>query len=253
MVNWNSNQYMKFNNERTQPSVDLINRLSCNPNSILDIGCGAGNSTNQLYIRFSSANILGVDSSDDMLKKAENDYPNIAFKKCNIPDDLDSLDNFDLIFSNACLQWIPDHEKLLPKIMSNLNVDGIFAVQMPLVFQAPFYKILGNLVENEKWVKLKNINNFHNLSPEKTYDILSASSKKVTMWDTTYYHIVPNFDSVIDWYSGSGLRPYLDVLSEDERKEFLYDLKMQIKKEYTVRADSNIILKMPRLFFIAEK
>lgn len=80
---------------------------------------------------------------------------------------------------------------------------------------------------------------------------MSRVSNDITMWDTTYYHVVPSHDSVIEWYKGSGLRPYLEMLSPAEKSEFLSDLLAVIKREYPVQADDRVILKMPRLFFTA--
>lgn len=253
MNDWNSNQYSKFENERTQPSVDLLRRINIVPKSILDIGCGPGNSTNQLLTFFPNSDILGIDSSDNMLNKASKTYPNLNFKKCFVPEELETIGNYDLIFSNACLHWIPDHVKLFPKLMTKLNDGGILAVQMPIVQEAMFYKILNKLVATDKWNKLSMIHNFHNLSPNQTYDILSTISQKVTMWETTYFHIVPSHNSVIEWYQGSGLRPYLDVLSPMEEPEFIKELLNMIKLYYPVQSDDSVILKMPRLFFTAVK
>lgn len=252
-IGWNSNQYIKFEKERTQPSVDLINRIDTVPDSILDIGCGPGNSTQMLKNAFPDAEILGIDNSDDMLEKAKLVHPDLQFEKCEIPDELNRLGKFDLIFSNACLHWIPDHNVLLPKLMGKLNDEGITAVQMPLVQDALFYRLLGQLVSSEKWEDLRIIKNFHNLSPEKTYDILASVCKDVTMWETAYYHAVDTHESVIEWYKGSGLKPYLDALDPARREEFLKELLCIIKQNYPVRADGKIILKMPRLFFIAHK
>lgn len=253
MNDWNSNQYTKFENERTQPSVDLMRRINIEPGSILDIGCGPGNSTNQLAMFFPDSEILGIDSSDNMLEKASQTYPDLKFKKCFVPHGLESLDNYDLIFSNACLHWIPDHAKLLPMLMTKLNPGGVLAVQMPLTQDAMFYKMLNKLVAEEKWNKLSVIHNFHNLSPNETYDILAAISQKVTMWETTYFHIVASHSSVIEWYKGSGLRPYLDALAPEEKQEFINELLNLIELNYPLQSDSSVILKMPRLFFIAVK
>lgn len=253
MSDWNSSQYTKFENERTQPSVDLIHRIHIDAESILDIGCGPGNSTNQLSLFFPGADILGIDSSDNMLDKAEKTYPDLKFRKCIVPDELDSIGKFDLLFSNACLHWIPNHRKLFPELMAKLNSGGILAVQMPVVQDAMFYKMLNKLIECDKWKKLGGIHNFHNLTPNETYDILSECSKKVVMWETTYYHIVPSHNSVIEWYKGSGLRPYLEALDTAEREAFLSDLLHLIEANYPVQADSSVILKMPRLFFTAVK
>lgn len=235
MSDWSSEQYTKFEKERTQPSVDLINRIGIEPKTILDIGCGPGNSTERLRQRFYTADILGVDNSDNMLKKARADHPDLRFCKCDIPNDLDTLGRFDLIFSNACLHWIPNHAELFPRIIEKLNHGGVFAVQMPLVQKAVFYKTLNELIINDKWKKLRIINNFHNVSPEETYDILKAVSDDVTVWDTTYYHIVQSYNAIIDWYKGSGLRPYLDALSEAEKVEFWISSKRNSPCRQTAR------------------
>ena len=194
-----------------------------------------------------------MDSSDNMLEKAVRSYPHLSFQKCVVPDELDDLGPVDLIFSNACLHWIPNHESLFPKLMEKLNPGGMLAVQMPMVQNAAFYKALGQLTSGEKWNRLHPVSVFHNRSPEETYDILSGISREVTMWDTTYYHIVPSHRSVMDWYKGSGLRPYLDELNEAEEKEFLSDLLERVQEIFPVRRDRSVILKMPRLFFTAAK
>lgn len=254
MADWNSNQYLKFEKERTQPSADLISRLSdINPSRVLDIGCGPGNSTNLLVKRFKNAEILGVDSSDNMLEKAKATYPDFSFKKCILPNDFDKIDGkFDLIFSNACIHWIKDQELLIKSAFDKLEVGGIFAVQIPFIQNAPFYKMLYKFID-EKWQKLSSIRNFHNLLPEEYYDLLGSLSQDFSIWETTYYHTVSSSDGVIEWYKGSGLAPYLDKLNADEKQEFLAELKVLCKQNYPERKNGNIILKMPRMFFVAKK
>ncbi len=95
--------------------------------------------------------------------------------------------------------------------------------------------------------------NFHNLTPNATYDVLAGCSVEVAMWETVYYHVVPSHSAVIDWYKGSGLKPYLDALGENEMTEFLGELLEAVKENIPVQGDGNVILKMPRLFFTAKK
>lgn len=109
------------------------------------------------------------------------------------------------------------------------------------------------LVHTVEWKKLASIHNFHNLLPEDYYDILGRLSDNFNIWETTYYHTVHSHDGVIEWYKGSGLRPYLDMLSDEEQPEFLADLTEIISENFPRRANSSIILKMPRLFFTAKK
>lgn len=254
MSDWNSNQYMKFRAERTQPSTDLINRLSRHkPQKILDLGCGPGNSTRKLAEKFPTADILGIDSSEDMLKKARRDHPDLSFKCLRVPDEICNLKDFDLIFSNACIHWIPNHKALIPDLFDKLSQRGMLAVQIPYIQKAPFYRLLNELVGTCEWKNLSVIHNFYNLYPEEYYDILSELSSDFNIWETTYYHTVNSNNDVIEWYKGSGLRPYLDMLSEKEKPRFLADLSEIISENFPIRENGKIILKMPRLFFTATK
>ncbi|HIV86207.1 MAG TPA: methyltransferase domain-containing protein [Candidatus Monoglobus merdigallinarum] len=252
MSDWSSKQYIKFKAQRTQPSLDLIHRISdTEPNSILDIGCGPGNSTSALAAAFPHAEITGIDASDDMLCRARSTYPNLQFEQAYVPDGLDKFKRkYDLIFSNACIHWIPNQEELIKKVFGKLSDGGVFAVQIPLVQEAPFYKILWELIKAPRWEKLSDIRNFHNLLPEEYYDLFSAMNCDFEMWQTSYYHIMESTEGIIEWYKGSGLRPYLDALPASDQDALVNALRAALNDYYTPQADSKIIMKMPRLFFI---
>lgn len=118
MPNWNPIQYEKFLKDRTQPAIDLANRLEgFAPNNILDLGCGPGNSTKVLKDKFPTAKIIGADNSDEMLEKARGLYPGIAFIHLDANGDLHEVnEKFDIVFSNACIQWLPSHKKIAAKV-----------------------------------------------------------------------------------------------------------------------------------------
>ncbi len=256
MSDWSSAQYMIFGNQRTQPSIDLVSRIQGTaPARILDIGCGPGNSTRVLSERFPDAEILGVDSSEDMLANARESYPAQEFLLCNVPRDLNQISGaFDLIFSNACIHWIPEQEQLIRSVFAKLNPGGVFAVQIPFIQEAPFYRLLSVLTGGQKWgKKLSGIRNFYNLLPEEYYDILAGLSGAFEIWQTTYYHVVNSPAAIIGWYKGSGLRPYLDRLSPDERTAFEADLAAEMTAWYKPQKNGAYILKMPRLFFTLTK
>lgn len=249
---WDSKLYLKFANERKQPCIDLLSRLDGEFNRILDLGCGPGNSTENLFAKYNKATIIGFDSDDNMLEKAKKDHPNFNFVKGHAPDDFNKLDGkFDLVFSNACIHWINAQEKLIDDVYEILNDKGVFAVQIPITDESQFYKILYKLI-GEKWTKIKTVNNFHNLNQEGYYNALAKHFKNITMWQSNYYHVMDK-QMVLEWYKGSGLRPYLALLDEHEQKEFLSDLQKVINTEYSALCDGNIFLIMPRLFFIARK
>ena len=250
MNKWDSNTYSKFIEERTRPSKDLINRLGEYKN-ILDIGSGPGNSTNELYKRYPNAKILGVEADDNMISKAKSNYPNLKFEKAVMPNDFDNLGSFDLIYSNACIHWIENQELVFKEIYNHLEANGSLAIQIPLTQQSEFYKLLYKLID-DKYNELKDINNFYNLDKYGYYNLLNKIGfKNIEIWETTYVHHVKTIDDIISWYSGSGLKPYLDRLNNKEI--FINDLKEMIKNKYIKLNDETYFLLMPRLFFIAQK
>lgn len=196
MNKWNANTYLKFIEERTRPSKDLINRLS-NHKNILDIGSGPGNSTNELNKRYPDAFIIGAEADDNMILKAKKNYPNLKFEKAFMPNDFNKFHKFDLIFSNACIHWIKEQEELFNEIYNHLEIDGEVAIQIPLTQNANFYKMLYRLID-DKYTELKNIDNFHNLDKYGYYNLLNKIGfKNIEIWETTYIHHVKDRKSVV--------------------------------------------------------
>lgn len=255
-MDWDSRQYLKFITQRTQPAVDLVNRISINdPGRIIDIGCGPGNSTQVLSDRFPNAYILGVDKSEDMIRIAKSKYPHLDFKICDVSADLSRLDHdFDIVFSNACIQWVPDHRNLLKNLLGLLNKDGVLAVQIPMNFNEPIHRIIGELVVSKKWKKyLKTPRIFYTLSQSEYYDLLSEISKDFDIWETVYYHVVKSHNDILEWYRGTGLRPYLEILPDDRKTEFEADVMGQLMKGYPRQKNGDIIFRFPRFFFTAHR
>lgn len=249
---WDSELYLKFAKERKQPCIDLLSHLDGRFEKILDLGCGPGNSTENLFEKYDHSTVIGFDSDDDMLKRARNDHPNLKFVKGYAPNDFNKLSGkFDLVFSNACIHWIDNQENLIDAVYEILNEKGVFAVQIPLTDESHFYKILYGLIET-KWTKLKTIKNFHNFNQEGYYNALIKKFENINMWQSNYYHIVDR-NAVVEWYKGSGLRPYLALLTQEEQKLFSEDLQRKINEEYPLLDDGNVFLVMPRLFFTARK
>ena len=128
---WNPELYLKFDKERIQPSIDLLARINYdNPKTIIDIGCGPGNSTQALINRWQNAKIIGIDNSPSMIEKAKKDYPNQEWLVLDAGKD-EIKNQYDIIFSNACIHWIPNHQLLIKKFSDILNDNGILAVELP--------------------------------------------------------------------------------------------------------------------------
>lgn len=253
-MSWDSKQYLKFQKERTQPSIDLADRLTVqSPERIIDIGCGPGNSTAVLKKRYPNAKIIGADNSENMISAAKEKYPDIEFLLCDASKDLGNItEKFDIVFSNACIQWVPDHPKLLREMISLLKEGGELAVQIPINYDEPIHKIINETVRSEKWREVfSKPRIFYTLTPEKYYDILSEISSDFEMWQTAYFHRMKSHSDIIEWYRSTGLRPYLGSLSPADKEEFEWDIFAKVEKAYPKQANGEIIFRFPRLFFKA--
>ena len=257
MSDWNARQYLKFQKERTQPALDLAARLEYDsPAKALDIGCGPGNSTAVVKARFPGARVIGVDSSQNMVETAQKDHPELEFIQWDITTDLDALPHdFDVVFSNACLQWVPDHPSLLPRLMGFLKPGGLLAVQIPMNYQEPIHRIIETTVSRSPWTeKIPYMRLFYTLTQEEYFDVLSRTASDFTLWQTTYLHRMPSHQAIMDWYSSTGLRPYLNAaVDEAAREEFYQEIFRQVQEAYPVQENGEIIFRFPRFFFIARK
>ncbi len=256
MGDWDSKQYLKFKNERTQPAADLANRISIdNPKRILDLGCGPGNSTRVLKKRFPDAYVLGVDSSPNMIQRAKAEQTDIEFMLFDAENDFDKLEGkFDIVFSNACIQWIPDHSRLLRDMMSVVNEGGLVAVQIPYQYEQPVHKIITDVVNSDKWKPYFPFERAMTiLHEEEYYDLLNEISSDFYMWKTVYFHRMPSYMSIIEWYRSTGLKPYLELLAETAKAEFETDVLDFLPKYFSKQKNGEIILRFPRLFFVAYK
>lgn len=256
-MKWDSKQYLQYANERTQPAVDLVKRIAFdNPASALDVGCGPGNSTAILKAQFPGATVLGIDNSEDMLAKARTQHgEGILFQYCDINTGLSEFTTkFDVVFSNACLQWVPDHRRILPALYELLNPGGILAVQIPKNGDSPLYKTMDEVVAEPKWnFNAADVAYNKSLSPEEYFDILSSLSDDFTLWESVYYHRMRSRSALIDWIKGTKLRPYLNLLDDKGQKELADEIVERLTPLYPVRENGEIIYRFRRLFFTVIK
>lgn len=256
MKDWNPEQYSKFMKERTLPAIDLASRLDVkNPQKILDLGCGTGNSTQLLKDKFPFAKIIGADNSQAMLEEARRLHPDIEFIFFDGSGDFSPLGNdFDIVFSNACIQWIPDHNSLIPKLMSILKTGGMLAVQAPMQSEHPVQQLIQKLAFSDKWAKkIKNPRSLNTLTQGRYFDILASITSDFSIWKTVYGHRMPDHQSIIEWYKGTGLRPYLAQLSDEDALKFEAELLEKVTSTYPVHSNGEVLFKFPRIFFTAVK
>ena len=252
MPKWDANQYLKFEKQRTQPAIDLAMRIiNHKPKTIVDIGCGPGNSTCVLKDLFSDSDILGIDSSANMIKKAQSEYPLIKFQVC---DAQFLKGKYDLIFSNACLQWIPNHHDLIPKLMQNLNSKGLLAVQMPMNASEPLFQIIDEVADDPKWGFYNSTPDINKtLTPDEYLQILTDCCSSFEVWQTKYYHLLPDHKSLVEWVKGTRIRPYLERLDSNQCIEFENEIIQRAKQIYPVLKNGNVVLGFRRFFFTAVK
>ncbi|BDD58729.1 hypothetical protein MAP00_003986 [Monascus purpureus] len=256
---WSAEQYLKFNAERTRPSQDLLSQVSSTPNRIVDLGCGPGNSTAVLAARYPNAHITAIDSSPDMIKKAQFTVPHIKFAVEDLRTYRPSPDEpVDLFFSNAALHWLSSQERItvIKDLIETQPSGGVFAFQVPDNFDEPSHLAMRQTAEDGPWATtLSSLNPAREVfqSPHELYNQLKPLCSAVNVWHTSYYHVLDNHDDIVEWVKGTGLRPFIDPLSAEERDGFLKAYLERLKRAYPVLNDGKVILRYPRLFVVATK
>lgn len=251
---WDAAQYLRFEAERTQPAVDLARRIPLGrPQRILDVGCGPGNSSRVLARTFPEAAVCGIDSSEAMIARARADHPDLSFRVCDAATDLPTLGGgFDVVFSNACIQWIPNHPALVKNLLALLRPGGILAVQTPMNEDAPIHRIIRELVTGETWRGyFPQPRIFHNLTPPEYYGLLAGSASDVAVWETVYYHVLGSPADILEWYRGTGLRPYLAVLPDGKKEAFEAEVFDRVRQAYPPEPGGDILFRFARFFFMA--
>ena len=251
---WNPDLYLKYKDERTQPSYDLVSRINLpNPEKIVDIGCGPGNSTRVLRERWPRAQVAGLDSSAEMIQTAREAYPQETWIMSDAAQ-WETDEKFDIVFSSAALQWIPDHTVLIPKLFDRVKPGGVLAVQVPSNHRSPLHQAVLKVSKKKEWSQLmagcETRLNYH--EPGFYYELLAAISRQFTLWQTTYYHVLDNHQGLVDWYSSTGMRPYLERLATDaEKNAFREQVLEACRPFYPAQSNGKILFPFNRLFFLA--
>jgi trans-aconitate 2-methyltransferase len=252
---WDPGQYLRFADERTRPALDLAARIDLEaPRRIVDLGCGPGNSTWVLRKRWPAAIITGVDTSVALLQAARRDHPGIDFALGDIAE-WTPTEPFDVVFSNAALQWVGDHERLLPQLLDAVAPGGCLAVQMPRNHDFATHRLMRRVAAEGPW--RERLAGARDPSPVKPpefyYDCLAPRCARFLIWETNYIQIMDGIDAIITWLQGTGLRPFLAQLDAAEQQSFLNRYAALLAEAFPTHADGKVLLPYPRLFFIASK
>ena len=257
MPSWDSGQYLQFAKERTQPALDLAARVTlAEPSRVIDLGCGPGNSTAVLRERWPKAALTGLDNSPAMLAAARKLLPDASWIESDITSWASRAADhgYDLVFSNAALQWVPHHGALLPRLMEAVSPGGALAFQVPHSLQSPHQGIIRDLALSSTWKSrfVQQPGSWHVESPHFYYDALAGHTSRVEVWRTEYVHVLEGPEAIVEWYRGTGLRPFLEQLpDESSRAGFLRDYLVAVTSAYPRQPNGRVLMPFPRLFVIA--
>ena len=249
---WDATQYLRFGGERARPFFDLLARVGAElPRYVVDMGCGPGNLTGLLAERWPSAAVCGVDNSPQMIEAARRRVPAAALRSSQpgpvatssapgLSFVLDDIRHWepqslpDVIVSNAVLQWVPGHRELLLRWAGQLAAGGWLAVQVPGNFDQPSHTILREMAASARWRPLlRDVElNRQSADPADYAELLAGAGCEVDAWETTYLHILPGEDPVLEWYKGTGLRPVLAALDADQAAGFVAEYGARLREAY---------------------
>jgi trans-aconitate 2-methyltransferase len=247
MEDWSARQYLKFEDERTRPPRDLLAQVPLRyPRLAFDLGCGPGNSTELLVGRYPEAEVIGLDSSPDMLRKARERLPQCTFLEADIASWF-APPRTDLLFANASFQWIPDHPRVLRRLLEALPSGAVLAAQMPDNTREPSHVLQREVAASGPWAAPRGDLS----SPEEYYDLLGPICSRIDIWHSIYNHVMATPQAIVEWFKGSALQPYLSALDGQSREQFLAAYSEKIAAAYKPRFDGKVLLRFPRLFIVA--
>ena len=263
-VMWDPSRYGQFSSERARPFADLMSRVGADgPRLVVDLGCGHGPLTLSLAERWPEARVVGVDSSPEMLASARSTDVDglVEWVEADLAEwDIASLGAApEVIVTNAALQWVPRHLSLMEVWLDALAPGGWFALQVPGNFEAPTHALMRETaIDHPRSGELEAASKRYGAGDPSTYlQILSSHGLAVDAWETTYIHVLdPQGESdnpVLDWVSGTGLKPMLEVLDDEaEREEFIAAYAEKVLAAYP-RSNAGVLLPFRRVFAVGRK
>ena len=252
MTAWDAQQYLRFGDHRLRPGLELLARIPVEaPRTVWDLGCGTGNLTAFLRRRWPESRVIGLDNSTTMLAKAR-EIGGIDWREGDVaawrPDA-----PVDVIFSNACLHWLPDHGALFGRLMGSVAPGGALAVQMPRNHAAPSHALMRETARAGPWVAaLHDVQGIEEVAdPAAYYAWLAPHAASVDVWETEYLQVLTGEDAVVEWVKATGLKPYLDALDGAMRPGFHAAYHERIAAAYPRRDDGTTLFAFRRLFIVA--
>ncbi len=250
---WDPAQYARFRDQRSRPFFELLSRVRhLEPKSIVDLGCGTGALTEVFSDLWPDASITGIDKSAEMLQRAgKNPRPNLAFQQKDIANFVPNGE--DLIFSNAALHWIRDHESLLLNFAKSLCPGGALAFQVPSNFDAPSHVLLRKICNSPEWRFILGESKVPADSRSAVEYARSLLNHGFTVdaWETNYVQVLHGDDAVFEWMAGSTLRPVFAALNDRQEERFSTEYKALLRSAYPANSYGTVY-EFRRVFVVAQ-
>ncbi len=251
---WDPDVYLDFADHRARPFYDLLARVGAkSPRRVVDLGCGPGNLTGQLARRWPDAVIEAVDSSPEMVDAA---------RRRGVQASVGDLRTWtpqadtDVVLSNAAMHWVPEHGDLFVRWADQLAAGSWIAIQVPGSFETPSHAAVRAVARRENYAKKLRDDLFRVGTvvdtPTHYAELLIGSGCTVDAWETTYIHQLSGEHPVLDWISGTALRPVKEQLNEKEYQQFCEELIPLLADAYPPRADGTTFYPFRRVFFVAQ-
>ena len=250
---WSPAQYLKFADERSRPARDLLAAVPLSGvRCAVDIGCGPGNSTELLVERFPGAEVVGLDSSPEMLAAARERLPGVRFVAADVATWVPE-EPVDLLYANATFQWVPDHRTVLKRLFAALPVGGVLAIQMPDNLAEPSHALMRAVASQAPWAAkfTQPIVREPIGTPADYYDLLRPDAGRIDVWHTLYNHPLKDAAAIVEMVRSTGLRPYLARLDADQQPQFLARYQAKLAEAYPPLGRGGVLFRFPRLFIVA--
>ena len=260
-VTWDPARYSRFTDARLRPALDLLSRVSLDaPRRIYDLGCGTGDITRIIATRWPRAAVTGTDLSAEMLEVAAGEESRIGWEQIDVRAWKPPAPA-DLIYSNAMLHWVPDHDNLIRRLAGFLAPGGVLAIQMPLSWQEPSHRLMREVLATggpgATPLGSAELRTRMGTQPVATpayyHELLAPELNDIDIWETRYLQVLSGDDPVLEWVSGTALRPILEGLDQADLARFLEVYREKLRAAYPARPNGVTLFPFPRLFIVATR